>query len=76
MSRCLSCDAEVEWAWLPSGKRMPLDVETPERWRGAENMVVTARSGARVDAKVVKAGEGDRVSHFATCPSAAKHRKR
>ena len=66
MSRCRSCEAPIEWALTPKGARIPLDVGI----RSDGNIVVD--DGV---ARVVPAGEGDRVSHFATCRDAAKYRR-
>lgn len=71
MSRCRACDAEVEWAWLPSSKRIPLDVAPVV----GGNMQVVRRLGSRIDVIVVGPGEGDRVTHFATCPAADEFRR-
>jgi aspartate 1-decarboxylase len=66
MSTCRSCGATVEWVVTAKGSRMPLDIQTPP---GKGNIVVD--NGI---ARAVKVGEGVRISHFATCPNAAKHR--
>ena len=66
MTRCRSCDAPIAWATTPSGRKMPLSAAP------AGN--VTLRSDGV--AVVVAAGEGSYVSHFATCPQAAQHRRR
>ena len=63
--RCRSCGAAIEWVKTPFGRALPLDAESTS-------------GNIRVDhgvAYVVKVGAGLRVSHFATCPQAAKHRK-
>jgi hypothetical protein len=74
---CESCDAEVFWVRIqPSGKAMLVNA-APQPGGNVE--VLDTDGGLR--ARVVKAGEptvtGHRYrSHFATCPRAAKHRKR
>lgn len=65
--RCRSCDAPIEWAVTPKGSRIPLDIHSHPK----ANIVV--EDGI---ARVVGEGNGVRISHFATCPNAAKHRKR
>lgn len=74
MARCRSCDAEIEWAFTENDKRMPLDVPA----RDGGNLVVVSRRASEYGmtpiVRYVKAGEGDRVSHFATCPNASQHR--
>lgn len=78
-SRCRSCDAEVRWVKTAAGKWMPLDVEP-----SADGNVQLCMVGGEEVATVL--GAGDRaaaqleqiplyVSHFATCPFAAQHRK-
>jgi hypothetical protein len=67
-SHCRSCGAEIEWAVTPKGRRIPLDPGT----RDDGNIQVDAWGTAWV----VGAWQGDRVSHFATCPHHDKHRRR
>lgn len=67
MAVCGSCGAPVQWVKTKAGKRMPLDVGA------SENGNITVTDGV---AYYWPPGEGDRVSHFATCPNAAQHRKR
>ena len=70
MSKCRSCGAEVVWAVMDSGKRMPFDaLRDPEN--GTHHL---ERENGRVVAARPKHG-GDHVSHFATCPDAKKWRK-
>lgn len=77
MSNCRSCGASIEWAVVGgTGKRMPLDVLPDEP--GSGNVRPIGRfddAGRTLLVEVVKAGEGNRVSHFATCPNAGQHRK-
>lgn len=68
MSACRSCGADIEWAVTAKGSRIPLDIQTPP---GKGNIVV----GDDGIARAVATGEGVRISHFATCVNAAKHRK-
>lgn len=86
MSKCKSCGAPIEWAaWAVSGKAVPLDVE-PDRafWERVDAGVAPDLRGKLVviAGKVWHATETDvrlrrplRVSHFATCPDAAEHRR-
>jgi hypothetical protein len=66
--RCRSCQAPIEWAFTEKGKRIPLDRTTSS---AVANIVLDPDGTARV----VAAGEGDRISHFATCPNAGRHRR-
>lgn len=63
MSRCKTCGAPIAWATMRSGKLIPLN---PSR------VVLVVTVGDDTDGHLV---EG-RVSHFATCPDASRHRKR
>jgi hypothetical protein len=84
MASCRSCKAEIRWAFTEQGKRMPLDVDPREDG----NLIVVGRregeDGAVPIVRSLKKGEGDLtlfepplryVSHFATCPDAAQHRR-
>lgn len=78
MSRCRSCGAPVEWAETLGGKAIPLDLE--ERPDGNLRVVEVTRRGAPIVAYLSKEAlghpaAGRRVTHFATCPNAASHRK-
>jgi hypothetical protein len=60
MARCSSCGAEVIWVTMAkTGKQNPVDA-VPEK-----RIVLGGDGAAVVDTYV---------SHFATCPNAAKHR--
>lgn len=76
MSACRSCGAEIQWAQTEAGKKMPLDAHEV----AGGNVVVITRVagdyGMTPVVRYVKNGEGNRVSHFATCENAAEHRRR
>ena len=66
MSTCRSCGAEIVWAITEAGKRIPLDAEPERRFVLTTDLATndqTARSTATY------------ISHFATCPNAAEHRR-
>lgn len=71
---CKSCGADIVWAVTRKGRRIPLD---PEPVQGG-NVRIEARPGRTMAlAVVVNATEtGTHRSHFASCPNAARHRKR
>lgn len=75
MARCHSCGQEIEWAFTEKDKRMPLDADPREDG----NLVVVSRRASEYGmtpvVRYVKAGEGNRVSHFATCPDSGRHRR-
>ena len=70
---CRSCGANILWARTSNGKAMPLDA-TPNP-KG--NLVVDGKGciGAATKGELPD-GEVRYISHFATCPNSAKHRKR
>lgn len=90
-STCRSCNAPIRWVLTGDGKRMPLDLE-PVETGNVEVVGETRRhledGGIEVTpvVRVLKKGEGETlpglapperyVSHFATCPNAAQHRRR
>ena len=65
---CRSCSAEIEWAVTTNGRPIPLDLE-----RHPYGNITLDDAGV---AQVVVPGEGDRSSHFATCPDAARFRRK
>jgi hypothetical protein len=71
ISRCRSCNAAIIWAKTESGKTMPLDAEPAGRPSGVFR--IEYRNGYAHAISV--AGEPVYVSHFATCPNAAQHRR-
>jgi hypothetical protein len=62
-SRCRSCHKAIVWAKTVTGKSMPLDVEPVE---GGNIQLVDG---------IAHVVELLYLSHFATCSSAARHRK-
>ena len=60
-SRCKSCGAKITWAKTEKGKNIPLD------FPGEMRLVVTRGNTAVTQMTYI--------SHFATCPNAAEHRK-
>lgn len=70
MSQCGSCDAEIRWVVLPTGKRMPIDPE-PHQAGGVVFDGCADMNGEQA-AHFLLAGEprtgGDRYrTHFPTC---------
>jgi hypothetical protein len=73
-SACRSCGASIIWAKTANGGLMPVDVTSVE---GGNVDLDRVRTGfARATVVASDAGVFRYVSHFATCPDAAKHRKR
>jgi hypothetical protein len=76
VSRCRSCGAPIRWTRTEKGRRMPIDPEpVPEG-----NIVLRELDEATPLALSVPPAafpdEPRYLSHFATCPDAAKHRRR
>lgn len=69
MPKCRSCEAEVLWVTMESGRRMPVN---PEPMEGGNLQLDPEQEYARVRTD----GEGPRyVTHYATCPQAKIWRK-
>jgi hypothetical protein len=69
-AECRSCGAPILWAETTNGKLMPLDAEPTGKG------LVIERSGiSKANADAVVFSRDVYVSHFATCPNAAQHRK-
>jgi hypothetical protein len=71
VSVCKSCRAQIEWCRTENGNLMPLDVGTSLNG----NIVVSRGLFGDKIATYVPPGQGDRVSHFATCSSPEQHRR-
>lgn len=68
MSICRSCGAPILWGVTDQGRRMPLDPTAM-----SEGVRFTFTEGV-----LIERVEGElfgHVSHFATCPNAAEHRR-
>lgn len=60
VSHCRSCHAPVYWVRTPSGRPMPVSVNTDVAAECVEPTMTTVGRG---------------ISHFADCPNASQHRK-
>lgn len=65
---CRGCHVPITWAKTPNDEWMPIEPR-----RGGNVLAVPVSSG--VIAKTVAHGQGDHVSHFATCPDAKRFRR-
>jgi hypothetical protein len=83
VSACRSCGAAIVWAVTPEGRRMPVDADPVDG--GNVLLAPAVEPGGSPTATVVGkrvqpslfGDDGPRyVSHFATCPDSAKHRRR
>ena len=70
MSTCRSCGAAIVWAKTSTGKTIPLDAAPSPRG----NMILDEQGVALVVPTLSGFGPW-MISHFATCPNAAQHRK-
>ena len=72
-TRCSSCGAPIIWTLTTAGSRMPVDAVKVD---GGHYLVVDGTVGTTPRVIYAKDIEGPGyVSHFATCPTAAKHRR-
>ncbi len=77
-ARCKSCQAPISWATATGGSLIPLDAEP----HPTGNFAVHRNERGDLIARPLKAGEQPEahekagISHFATCPSSASHRRR
>jgi hypothetical protein len=69
---CKSCGAPIFFATSTSGKPTPIDIN--QRIDG--NITIEKDDKGATIARVVAAGKGRYVTHFATCKNANAHRKR
>lgn len=65
---CRSCDAEILWRRTAAGQRIPIDALPDPQG----NVEILDSIEAKVHGGPV---DGGHLSHFATCPDAAKHRR-
>lgn len=84
MARCRGCGAEILWALNGSGKREPVDAEPIANGNIEIEETLVDGEGRRTPLiRHLKKGEIDTlfepppryVSHFSSCPQAAKHRR-
>ena len=77
MSKCKSCGAEIIWIPTIAGKSMPCDAKPiPFTEDAAGSLTLVTSDGRVIKAKPdASSDQMGYVSHFATCPNAAAHRK-
>lgn len=78
MQKCKSCGADIIWIKTPVSV-MPCDPE-PRNYRPDKNgeSVIVTSGGEVIKARLTSPGQSigtGYISHFATCPNAARHRK-
>jgi hypothetical protein len=69
-AKCSSCGAEIIWAISDNGNRMPLDAKVEKRF----TLTFGDSSDPEWNPPVAHLAN-TYISHFATCPNAAQHRK-
>ena len=82
-SKCRGCGCQIMWIRTKAGRNMPVDPNSvgyrrPKEGEKAKQKIVT-QYGEVVSANIVGDAEAEGygyISHFATCPGAAKFRKR
>ena len=77
IATCRSCEAPILWAkTAKTGKAIPLNPEpVPADTPGALVIINGAAYGKTAIDRIGTIGASWYVSHFATCPNAAKHRR-
>ena len=80
--KCRSCGQQVIWIKTVAGKNMPCNpaLVTYKDQQGGKEKIVTP-NGEVHSAEIVESGTSNAtgigyISHFATCPNAARHRKK
>lgn len=77
MANCKTCQADIVWAKLPSGKRMPVDAAPSPA--GSILLGYPTADGSRQASVIPEPDRGGyaelHVSHFSTCPDADGHRR-
>ena len=79
MSRCKTCREWIEWVQTEGGKSMPVDpcyLSVRALGSGVRATIVTDDGRVVTGAVAPDGDERGRQSHFASCPQAARHRKR
>lgn len=81
IGKCSSCGARIRWTQTKNGKWMPLDMHpVPIRENIESKDTFITSAGLVIRADRVESQEEAHifgfVSHFVTCPNAAKHRRR
>lgn len=81
MSKCRSCGADIIWIRMDSGKKMPCDAAQVTYWAkvGGTKKIITPNGeviSCELQGEFANATGVGYISHFSTCPSADKHRRR
>lgn len=79
VTRCKSCGQRILYIRMKSGKAMPVNEVFVNYKLGGKDRVVTPAGDVVACTSGVSAEGADGfgyISHFATCPAAARHRKK
>ena len=79
--KCRSCGQQVIWIKTVAGKNMPCNPQLVTYRQGDGKEKIVTPNGEVLSGELVGAGTQDAtgvgyISHFATCPNAARHRKK
>lgn len=66
-AKCKSCGADIIWAETDKGKKVPLNAKPEKRF--------VSHTLFASDGSMTVGLHDTYLSHFATCPNAAEHRK-
>lgn len=75
IATCRSCEAEIVWALTEHGRKIPLDAQPAENGTFALSIPPDGGDPGAIHAPKVAAPGPRYLSHFATCPNAAEHRR-
>ena len=81
MAKCKSCNAEIVWVEIKSGKPMPCNPELVQFWanpnaKGKAVMQTGEIVSCDFDGPLEEMTDVGYISHFATCPFANSHRRK
>ena len=78
LSRCASCNQQIRWIRMKTGKFMPVNPQKIPyiEGRNGDYTLVTPEGNIVTGTRVDESEKYGYISHFATCPNAGYHRKR
>ena len=80
MAKCNSCGAPIVWVQMKGGRPMPCNarlIPYKANSEGKQFIVNDQGETVRCDLTFEEPATGmGRISHFATCPNASRHRKK
>ena len=81
MTKCKSCDADIEFIEMDGGKKMPVEAKPLPYWAPILGTTIIVKVEGRKGVVVRLVTDGDPcvrayIPHWIACPEAAEHRKR